>query len=130
MATIPHGNVISDTWEESTLSDTQEDAGCYEATEVLNETHADHDNSPCKHDDSEPDGWAEALHGHVGWNLGSDVEWEENSEGDIVVQVLHFEILLKRIETSISDVCAVKERKTVGMLDGYVLVSCFKRTYR
>ena len=109
MATIPHSNVVSDTWKESTLSDTKENAGCDEATEVLDETHADHDNSPCKHDNCEPDGWAEALHGHVGWNLGSDVEWEEDSEGDIVVQVLHLEVLLEGVETSISDVGAVKE---------------------
>lgn len=79
------------------------------------QSHAGHNQSPGKHDDGKPDAWTESLHHHIAWDLGGDVEREEDGQGDVVVQALHTQILLEMDEAGISNVGAVEEAETVSI---------------
>lgn len=85
MAAIPHCDEVIDTREETTFSDTKEDAAGQKALEVVYQAHTSHDETPAEHDEGQPDTWAEALHHHVAWDFGSDIKWEEDGERDVVV---------------------------------------------
>jgi hypothetical protein len=64
------------------------------------------------HDDRQPQTGAGALHHHVTWDLGQDVEREENGQRDIVhnggtTVDGHAQIRLKTEQLGIADVGAI-----------------------
>lgn len=109
MTTIPHGDKETDAGEETALGNAKEDTACKDATEVVYQAHASHDESPRDHDDSEPNAWTDALHHHVAWDFGRDVEGEENGKCDVVVETLHSEIDLQIDETRVTDIGTIKK---------------------
>jgi hypothetical protein len=80
---VPEGDVVSDTGEETTLSETESHTTGKEPCEVVGDTHEGGADGPGDHDGRNPDGGAEALHGHVGGDLGSDIEGEEDCDSDL-----------------------------------------------
>lgn len=114
MSLIPESDVVSDTGEETTLSETESHASGEKTTKVIGDTHKGCDDGPGDHDAGNPDGGTEALHGHVGGDLGCDVEGEEDGDGDIVIPLAgHAQGLFETSELSITDVCTIEERKEV-----------------
>ena len=51
---VPLSKVERDTGKETSFGDTEEKTGDEESVEVLDETHSDHDNTPCNHDGRNP----------------------------------------------------------------------------
>ena len=113
MTAIPHGNVKTDTREESTLSDAKEGATYEQTSKIVHQPHASHDQTPGDHDHRKPDTWTKALHHHVAWDFGRDIEWKENGQGNVVIQTLHTEINLQLDETRVSDIGAIEEAETI-----------------
>lgn len=83
VSAIPHGDVVGDTGEETTLSKTESHADTEKTTEVLDKTHDGGHDGPHNHDEGNPERGAETLHGHVGGNLSGDVEGEEDGDGNL-----------------------------------------------
>lgn len=83
MAAVPHGDVVGDTGEKTALCDTERHTGSEETSEVGDETHASHANTPSNHDDANPERWRRALHHQVGRNLREDVPREEDGKRDL-----------------------------------------------
>lgn len=111
---VPESNVVSDTREQATLSKTKSHTRSKEATEVVSDTHEGGADSPSDHDGGNPNGRAEALHGHVGGNLSGDVEGEEDGDGDVVVPLAsHAQSLLEAGELGVTNVGSVEEREEV-----------------
>jgi hypothetical protein len=80
---VPEGDVVSDTGEETTLSETESHTTGEEPSEVVGDTHEGGAESPGDHDRRNPDGGTEALHGHVGGDLGSDIKGEEDCDSNL-----------------------------------------------
>ena len=116
MTAIPHGDVKIDTRKEPTLSDTKEGATYEQTSKIVYQPHTSHDKAPRDHDHSKPDTWTKALHHHVAWDFGCDIEWEENGQGDVVIQTLHTEINFQLDETRVADIGTIEEAETI---DGY-----------
>lgn len=83
VALVPHGDVVGDTGEETTLSETESHASSQETAKVVDSTHDTGHGGPDDHDEGDPDGGAESLHGQVGWDLSCDIEGEEDGHGDL-----------------------------------------------
>jgi len=132
---IPESDVVGDTGEETTLSETKSHASCKETTKVVGDTHESCDDGPGDHDAGNPDGGTEALHGHVGGDLGCDVEGEEDGDSDLRCMLVpcifrqigksqdcthvviplasHAKSLFEASELSITDVGTIEEREEV-----------------
>jgi hypothetical protein len=108
MATIPHRNEIVDTGEQSTFSNAKENTACEKTAEVLYQTLASHDSAPGDHDESQPQAGANTLHHHVAWDLGRDIEREEDGKCDVVVQPVHPQVSFETDKTRISNIRAIE----------------------
>jgi hypothetical protein len=105
-----HGNVeclrevVVDTREQTSLSDTEEETAGVEASLVRDDTHEGHDDAPHKDDAGEEDAGRPSLDGDVGQRLEAGVRDEENGQGDVVVGAMHMERLLHVRHTGVSNV--------------------------
>jgi len=109
MTTIPCCDIVVDSWEKASFGDAKESAASHETLEVANEAHACHYNAPRNHDKGQPDAWPDSLHHYVAWYLGRDIEREENSEGDVILEAFHMKIGFEVEELCIADIGSVEE---------------------
>lgn len=81
---IPHSDVVGDTGEKTTLGEAECHSSAEKTPEILDASHdAGHD-GPDNHDERNPEGRTETLHGDVGWDLSRDIEGKEDGHGDLV----------------------------------------------
>jgi len=106
---IPLGDEVIDARKQTAFENTQNDPRRHQAGVVLYEALTDHGDGPAEHDEGEPDGGASALHHHVGRDLGSDVEREQDGQAVVVLQSMELEILLQMVKTCIANVGAVQK---------------------
>lgn len=116
MASVPHGDIVRNTREQTTLRKTQQRSRGQQSSVVRHETHTSSDDSPGDHDGWDPERRLPVLHHHVGGNFGDDIGGEEDHEGDVVVEALHAEGGFETGETSISDVRTVEEGEAILVL--------------
>ena len=83
---------------------TQEPSSSRKTTEVVAETHCDHDDTPQNHNGWNEDARPQALEEDVGQRLKKRVGNEKNGEGGIVLARGHVKILRKAINFGISNV--------------------------
>jgi hypothetical protein len=108
MATIPHSNEIVNTGEQSTLGNAKEYTACKKTAEILYQTLESHDSAPGDHDESQPQAGANTLHHHIAWDLGRDIEGEEDGKCDVVVQPFHSQVSFETEKTRISNIRAIE----------------------
>ncbi|CCC11857.1 unnamed protein product [Sordaria macrospora k-hell] len=106
---VPHCDVVGNTREETALGKTQARTHCHQAMVILDNAHKGAANTPGNHDGWDPDGGAEALHGHVGGDLSKDVEGEEDAKRIVVLEAGELQVLRKELELGIADIRTVEE---------------------
>lgn len=85
---IPLRDIVIDAWEKATFEDTKKHSCCHQAGVIGDEALADHRQRPEEHNECKPNGWPDALHHHVRWYLGGNVEGKQNGETVIVLYAL------------------------------------------
>jgi hypothetical protein len=78
--------LVGDAGEETTLSQTKSASHGEKSLVVLDHTQANGHDTPDNHDAGNPDAGTPALHGHVGGNLSSDIEGEEDGHGNLTIE--------------------------------------------
>jgi hypothetical protein len=103
VTTIPRADEKRYAWEETTLGNAQGGTAGHQTSIVLGDTEKSSADGPGNHDARDPEGRAEALHGHVGGNLGGDIERKEDGETVIVLKSLlaEVEVVLQSVEASV-----------------------------
>lgn len=74
------------TRKQTTFGNTQRSASCQEPRVVGNRPHERTAYTPGHHDNRDPERRTGFLHHQVRWDLGGDVEWEEDGECDLIRQ--------------------------------------------
>lgn len=106
MTTVPATDEEGDSGEETTFGNTQCSTAGHETSIVLGDTQKSSADGPSDHDARNPERWAKALHGHVGGDLGSNIEWKEYGEAVVVLKslLIEVEILLQGVQ-AIATLC-------------------------
>jgi len=86
MTPIPHGDVERHTGKQTAFSNTEGHTSNEQARVIVDQTHESHNNTPCHHNDCQPQGWAGSLHHHVTGNLRGDIPWEEDGQRNLEEQ--------------------------------------------
>ena len=99
---IPESAQIYRTREEASFEDTEENSGYQQASEVLDNAHHSHNDTPADNEYSEViRGTLKSLQKHVRWDFEEDIWHEENGQYDVPLNAIQSEIFNHSFDFSI-----------------------------
>lgn len=105
--------VVVDTGEQTSLSNTEEPTASKQTSLVVNNTHESHDDTPGENNAGEKDTGRPFLDGNVGERLETGIRNEEDGQSVLIITITHVEISLHVSNTSISNVGTVQEGEQI-----------------
>ena len=80
ISSVPHAQIKDDSGEETTLGNTEEEAGGEESGVILGDAHQSTDDTPCKGEGWEPQSGGGEFEDDVTWDLEQDVADEVDGQ--------------------------------------------------